>query len=160
MTVISNATSLIAFARINRLDLLHKVVGNLIIPEAVAREISDYQGGGKANIALSTETWISIASVQSKQQVRLLLPTLDRGEAEVIALALELRPKLVLMDELTGRKVAESLDLNVCGSVGLLIGAKQMGEITAVKPLMDEMTQQGIFYGQRFIDAVLLSVNE
>ncbi|PZN82931.1 MAG: DUF3368 domain-containing protein, partial [Candidatus Methylumidiphilus alinenensis] len=109
MTVICNATPLIAFARINRLELLCKVAGNLIIPEAVSREISDYQGKGKALIALPKENWISIASVQSEQQVRLLLPTLDRGEAEVIALALEWRPKLVLMDELTGRKVAESL---------------------------------------------------
>ncbi len=91
MTVISNATPLIAFARINRLELLGKVVGNIIIPQAVAREIWDYQGKGKASIALSNENWISIASVQSEQQVRLLLPTLDRGEAEVIALALEVK---------------------------------------------------------------------
>jgi len=79
MTVICNATPLIAFARINRLELLRKVAGNLIIPEAVAREIADYEGKGKAAIALSKETWISIASVQSEQQVRLLLPTLDRS---------------------------------------------------------------------------------
>jgi predicted nucleic acid-binding protein len=119
-----------------------------------------YGGGRRGAINLSQETWISIASVQSPQQVSLLLPILDRGEAEVIALALELRPKLVLMDELTGRKVAESLDLKVCGSVGLLIKAKQMGEIPAVKPLLDEMKRQGIYYGQRFIDAVLRTVNE
>lgn len=160
MSVICNATPLIAFARINRLELLRKVAGNIIIPEAVAREISDYQGRGKATIALPKENWISIASVQSEQQVRLLLPTLDRGEAEVIALALERQPKLVLMDELTGRKVAESLDIKVCGSVGLLIKAKQTGEIAAVKPLLDEMRKQGIYYGQRFIDAVLRTVNE
>jgi predicted nucleic acid-binding protein len=160
MTVICNATPLIAFARIDRLELLRKAAGNLVIPEAVAREISDYDSGRRGAIALSQESWISIASVQSEQQVRLLLPTLDRGESEVIALALELRPKLVLMDELTGRKVAESLDLKVCGSVGLLIRAKRIGEIAAVKPLLDEMKRQGIYYGQRFIDAVLRTVNE
>jgi hypothetical protein len=160
MTIICNATPLIAFACIKRLELLRKVVGNLVIPEAVAREISNYEGGCRGAITLSQETWISIASVQSEQQVCLLLPILDRGEAEVIALALELRPKLVLMDELTGRKVAESLDLKLCGSVGLLIKAKQMGEIPAVKPLLDEMKRQGIYYGQRFIDAVLRTVNE
>ena len=160
MTIICNATPLIAFARINRLELLRKVVGNIIIPEAVAREISDYDGGRRGAINLPQETWISIAQVQAQQQVSLLLPILDRGEAEVIALALEVRPKLVLMDELTGRKVAESLDLKVCGSVGLLIKAKQMGEIPAVKPLLDDMKRQGIYYGQRFIDAVLQAVNE
>jgi hypothetical protein len=44
--------------------------------------------------------------------VRLLLPTLDRGEAEVITLALERQARLALMDELAGRKVAESLNLS------------------------------------------------
>ena len=37
--IISNATPLIAFARIQRLDLLHQVVGALVIPEEVANEI-------------------------------------------------------------------------------------------------------------------------
>ena len=90
----------------------------------------------------------------------MLLPKLDRGEAEVIALALERQAQLVLIDELTARKVAVSLNLNLSGSVGILIRAKQVGEIVAVKPLLDAMTQQGIYFSQRFIDAVLRQVGE
>jgi|GEM_PF-3162739 len=37
--IICNATPLIAFARIGQLALLQKVVGTLVIPYAVAREI-------------------------------------------------------------------------------------------------------------------------
>ena len=59
-----------------------------------------------------------------------------------------------------GKRMAATLDLKVCGSVGLLIKAKQIGEIAAVKPLLDEMKKQGIYYGGRFIDAVLRTVNE
>jgi predicted nucleic acid-binding protein len=136
------------------------VVGNVVIPEAVAREISEYFGNKQGVIDLSQEKWITIDPVQSEQQVQLLLPTLDRGEAEVIALALERKARLVLIDELTGRKVAESLNLNVCGSVGILIRAKQMGEIPAVKPSLDEMKRQGIYFSQRFVDAVLRKVGE
>ena len=40
--IICNATPLIAFARIGQLGLLRKVVGTLVIPVAVAREISVY----------------------------------------------------------------------------------------------------------------------
>lgn len=109
---------------------------------------------------MQQETWINVESIASEQQAALLLPTLDRGEAEVIALALERQAQLVLSDELTGRKVAESLNLNVSGSVGILIRAKQIGEIVAVKPLLDTMTQQGIYFSQRFIDAVLQLVGE
>ncbi|MEQ8970251.1 MAG: DUF3368 domain-containing protein [Coleofasciculus sp. C1-SOL-03] len=153
--IISNATPLIAFAKINQLSLLRQIVGNLTIPDAVAQEISDYTQNKTGFIDLEQETWINIQTITAKEQLALLLPSLDRGEAEVITLALEEKAKLVLIDELTGRKVAESLSLNVSGSVGILIKAKQLGEIKAVKPFLDAMLKQGIYFSQRFIDAVL-----
>ncbi len=158
--IICNATPLIAFARIGQLALLQKVVGTLVIPNAVAREISVYSDIQHGLIDLAQEPWISVQTLQSEDQVHLLLPTLDRGEAEVIALALERAAGLVLIDELTGRKVAESLHLTVSGSVGILIQAKQMGEISAVKPLLDEMMQRGIRYSPRFVTAILQRIGE
>jgi hypothetical protein len=158
--IICNATPLIAFARIGQLGLLRKVVGTLVIPNAVAGEIAVYSDIQHGIIDLVQEPWISVQTVQSEAQVHLLLPTLDRGEAEVIALALEREAGLVLIDELTGRKVAESLHLTVSGSVGILIRAKQMGEISAVKPLLDEMMQRGIRYSPRFVTAILQRIGE
>ena len=102
--IISNATPLIAFARIGQLELLRKVVENLIIPQAVAQEISEYTQTKRGVIDLSQEEWITVQSVQYQQQIHLLLPTLDQGEAEVIALALERQARLVLIDELIYRK--------------------------------------------------------
>ncbi len=159
--IISNATPLIAFARIRQLPLFEKVVGKIHIPQAVADEIlaqttSPYSG----TIALSQESWIHIRPIQYEEQVQLLLPTLDRGEAEVIALALECHASTVIIDELTGRKVAESLGLPVFGSVGILIRAKQIGEISAVKPYLDEMVRRGVRYSQRFINAILQRIGE
>jgi predicted nucleic acid-binding protein len=158
--IISNATPLIAFARIQRLELLHQVMGTLVIPEEVANEIRGYQGGHYATIDLTHEAWIAVQAVQSAAQVQLLLPTLDRGEAEVIALALEQHAQLVLLDELTGRKVAESLQLPVVGSVGILIRAKQMQLIPAVRPLLEQMIQRGVRYSQRFVTSILRQIGE
>lgn len=158
--IISNATPLIAFAKIGQLPLMQQIVGSLIVPEAVAEEISAYTSTALGAIVLADEPWIQIESLQSDSQMQLLLPTLDRGEAAVIALALERKASLVLIDELTGRKVAESLQLKVSGSVGLLIKAKQAGKIAAVKPLLESMQKAGLYYSQRFIDAVLQYVGE
>ncbi len=99
-------------------------------------------------------------SLNYESFVRLLLPTLDQGEAEVIVLASEQSARLVLIDELTGRKVAESLHLNVSGSVGILIRAKQLGEIPAVKPFLDEMIRRGVRYSERFVHSILKHIGE
>lgn len=48
--IISNATPLIAFARIGQLTLLQKVLGSVTIPEMVAREISEYVGNRRGVI--------------------------------------------------------------------------------------------------------------
>ncbi|MEO1149125.1 MAG: hypothetical protein AAFY26_26590 [Cyanobacteria bacterium J06638_22] len=77
----------------------------MVIPNAVAEELINYQGTDAGQIRLEQESWIRVEMLRSEAQMRLLLPTLDRGEAEVIALALEKQAPLLLMDELTGRKV-------------------------------------------------------
>ncbi len=78
----------------------------------------------------------------------------------MIALALEQHAHLVLLDELTGRKVAESLQLSVLGSVGILIRAKQMNLIPAVRPLLEKMVRRGVRYSQRFITSILRQIWE
>lgn len=159
--IISNATPLIAFSRIGQLPLLRKTVAEpLIVPAAVAEEISDYETNRPGGVDLGRESWIEVRSVREPHRVQLLLPTLDRGEAEVIALGLEEEARLVLIDELIGRKVAESLGLQVSGSVGILIRAKQLGEIETVKPLLEQMVRKGLHYSQRFLDTVLRQVGE
>lgn len=153
--IISNATPLIAFARIGQLHLLKEIVGELTIPPAVYRELVEYPSDQPGAINLEQEFWIQTKALESEEQVRLLLPSLDRGEADVIALALELHPQLVLIDELTGRNVARSLNLNISGSVGILIQAKQQNKIVAVRPLLEHMLQQGIYFSSAFVRAVL-----
>jgi hypothetical protein len=157
--IISNATPLIAFSRIDQLPLLRRLVAEpLVIPVAVAEEISDYRPDHP--IDFRRESWIKIQAVKDERQVRLLLPTLDRGEAEVIALGVEQRARLLLIDELIGRKVAESLGLPITGSVGILIRAKQLGEIAVVKPFLDQLVQTGFHLSGDFVEAVLRQVGE
>lgn len=41
--IVSNATPIIAFAKINRLELFQKIVGEVIIPEEVSKELFSHK---------------------------------------------------------------------------------------------------------------------
>lgn len=65
--------------------------------------------------------------------------TLDIGEAEGIALALELEADLLLIDERLGRMTAKYFDLEILGLLGILVQAKQEGLINEIRPLLDQL---------------------
>jgi hypothetical protein len=64
---------------------------------------------------------------------------LDPGEAEAIALALDFKADLLLIDERRGRAEANRLGVKIIGLLGLLVEAKQKKWLVAVKPLIDEL---------------------
>jgi len=73
--------------------------------------------------------WIKPKALQADKVARLLASTLDPGEAEAIALALELSADLILLDERDGRSAAERAGLRVTGVLGVLLRAKNNGQI-------------------------------
>jgi len=58
--IVSNATPLITFAKIGKLSLLQKIVDKLVIPTAVANEISAYPQTKLGFIDLAQEKWSEI----------------------------------------------------------------------------------------------------
>ena len=51
----------------------------------------------------------------------------------------------ILLDERDGRKVAKSLGLQVTGVLGILLKAKQSGELSSLQPIVEELTQKAGF---------------
>ncbi len=156
--IVSDSTTIIAFSRIRKLKLLQQIVGKIIIPEEVSKELFEYK---KADVtSIKACKWIKVKKVKSKNNVELLMTTLDSGEAEVVILSKELKADLVIIDELSARKVAMMLDLPLIGTVGLLIAAKEKGFIDKVKPIWDDMIAHGIRYGKEFYFKVLEEIGE
>jgi hypothetical protein len=62
-----------------------------------------------------------------------------RGEAEVIAPALETGDAVVLIDERAARAYAVARGLQVRGTLGIVLHAKQEGPIELATPLLDEL---------------------
>jgi hypothetical protein len=95
--------------------------------------------------AVQSAEWIEVFSIQAPNKVLQLQREfkLDLGESATIILAEELKANRVLIDERLGRKVAQTRNLPVTGTIGLLLIAKKKGIITEIKPILDQFFTQG-----------------
>ena len=161
MIVVSNTTSLIELASIQRFDLLQHLFGKIYIPQAVYAEAvtaGRKQDAGKQEVAAAA--WIETVAVKDQLAVDVLLDELDRGEAETIVLARELGADWVLMDEKKGRRKVTELGLAKIGTVGILLKAKQLGHLPYIRPEVEQLRRQGFSLSQRVVDAVLQQAEE
>jgi predicted nucleic acid-binding protein len=139
MIVVSNSSPLVGRAAIGRLALLHDLYDTIIVPRAVHQEVV-IQGHGRPGAAeVQSLDWIACRDVDDPSVVIALESKLDRGEAEAIALAVELRADLLLMDERLGRVEAARFGLRFVGILGVLIEAKARGLLDRIEPLLDEL---------------------
>ena len=139
MKVVSNTSPLINLARIGHLDLLQRIFGRLLIPEAVWHEaVIDGEGQPGAE-EIRQADWIEQMIVTNRQLVHSLRQELDSGEAEAIALAIETNADWLLMDERLGRQTAQYFGLKFIGLIGILRVAQQRGEITTLRPFLEQL---------------------
>jgi hypothetical protein len=146
MIIISDTSPIINLAVIGQLNLLPKLYGRVIIPQAVYEEIV-IEGAGQAGATeVAQADWIDIKQITNRPLVTSLEGELDRGEAEAVVLAVELKAALLLIDERKGRIVANRLGVNSIGLLGVLIRAKHEGLISAVGLIMDELRSKAGFW--------------
>lgn len=157
--IVADTGPVIAFARIGRLDLLHQVAGDLVIPDAVFEELV---GGGRPRPGADEVTqaeWIHRSSVADRAAVAALPPALHAGEQEAIVLAQDLQVRL-LIDERRGRSIAEARGQEVVGSLGILAEAKQQGVIDQASPLVERMLATGYWIDEDLLPVFFREVGE
>ena len=151
--VVVNSTPLIALCKINRLDLLRELYGEITIPEAVFHEVTLKNDAVKKKI-MENGAWIHIQAISDDSDKRMYKAKLHDGEVEVMILAQELKADLVLIDDNAARKTAIYLGIPLSGTVGVLLRAKERGLIPKVMPVVESMEQNGIYYGSKLKDLI------
>jgi predicted nucleic acid-binding protein len=130
----------------------------------VWREVVE-QGEGRAGAAEVANArgagWIEVISPTETSLVRLLARDLGDGEAEVIALAVKRHADLVLIDEWEARRIADIYGLTKTGIVGILIRAKQQGELGSLRAELDRLREDGRFWIEdKLYNRALIAVKE
>lgn len=141
---VSNTSCLIALEVIGRLDLLADQYRSLLIPPAVAHEWG-----------VPTPPWITVLGVQNQTAVQVLRLHLGHGEAEAIVLSLEVAAQRLILDDQRARNIAASLGVQVTGTLGIVLRAKQVGLIPLVRPLLEDLDQAGFWLSPSLVQQAL-----
>lgn len=97
---------------------------------------------------------------KDKIKQTLLELQVDKGEASAIALALETEYATIILDDQKARKVAEKLDLEVTGTLGVIIKAKNNNLIPSIKPLLAKLSVTNFRLSKALENEALKQANE
>ena len=145
MIVVSDTSPIRALAHLDQLELLRTLFQQVLVPPAVADEL-ERPTSKLPPIALVPYRFILVRAPASQLEIDRLHAELDLGESEAIALALEVRADLLLVDERAGRAVATREGLTTLGAVGVLVRAKRAGLLPAVRPLIERLENELNFF--------------
>ena len=158
--VIVNSTPLIALSHVKQLDLLRDLYGQVTIPRAVYNEISVKTDSSCKKAVDDALGWIVVEDIKNQMAKNMYKTQLHEGEVEVMILSLEQDADLVVIDDANAKKHAKYLNLNVTGTLGILIKAKQKGYINELKPILEEMVEKHIYLSDKLIKMCLEQVGE
>lgn len=159
MIVVSDTTPLLSLLKIERLSLLEKLFGEVLIPQAVFDELTSDERFQLEAEQIKQKQFISVKPVSNLESVSILKRAtgLDQGESEAIVLTDELKADILLMDEAKGRSVSNQMGFRIMGTIGVLIVAYEEHELTGneVKECIDGLQRAGRHIGQRHYQMLL-----
>lgn len=117
LKIISNTTPLIALSSIGQLELLKKMYKVIYIPQAVYDEVIVKKDSIAAKQLISNKDWIIKKVVNDEFTKEILSSSIHIGEAEVIALANEIKADLVILDDYLARQYAEKTNIKITGTI-------------------------------------------
>ena len=168
-TVLCNAGPLIALGKLNRLELLAELYGQVQIPrtvydEAVTQGLTlGAHDARTIRLFWQAKDWpiikVTAATLAAYQPPVIL----DPGETEILALAQTLPDVLVLLDDETARAEARRLKLHVRGTLGVLTQAyrSKILSFPEVELLLQEMAARpDIWISAKLCEQVLQALRE
>lgn len=147
--IVADTSCLILLQKIQGLDLLRELFAEISITKEVAEEF---------NVELPD--FFRVREPKDPNYFKILRTFLDKGEASVIAMALEQEDCLLIIDEAKGRKEARSLGIKITGTLGVLLLAKDKNLIKAIKPLIQKIEDTNFRISKALIDKALKMANE
>lgn len=142
--IIADTSCLILLEKIGKLDLLKDFYSVITITKEIKQEYGS-----------ELPDWIIVSKVEFLEVQRTLELQIDKGESSAIALGLENKNSLLLIDERKGRRIANQLGLKIMGTLGILIKAKQAKKIKSLEEEIQKLILSGFRVSESLVKAIL-----
>lgn len=144
--VFVDTSTLIILSKINQLELLRLLYGNVYITLEV-----------KLEFRLPIPDWIIEEYADYDSDFNF---GIGQGETSILNLAIRNNNSFLIIDELKARKVASNLNLKFTGAIGILIIAKRHGYIHEIKPILDSIMKTNFRISKELYIQILKNSNE
>lgn len=149
--IVANTTPLSNFIHLGLLAELRQLLGVVRVPPAVVRELEQGHGPLAEWLPETDPPVLEVRRVEPSGLLTELIASVHQGEAEAIALSLQLRARLLLMDDQDGRRAASRHQIPVSGTLAVLVSLKRHGLISGVRPHLESLRDEVGFW---FTDAL------
>lgn len=158
--IVSDASPLIALAKLECLELLLALFSEVHIPHSVYLEATCARHRRDAQLIDDfVQQNVVVHNDQTTDDYKRFRSMLDEGESQALRLAAQLQCA-ILIDERLGRAVAKQQSIPVVGVMGVLLEAKTRGKIDALRPLIEQLLDNGYRLSERVIEIVLKRAGE
>jgi predicted nucleic acid-binding protein len=126
--IVSDTSCFIAFTNIGRLNLLQSLCPFIITTPEVATEYRS-----------PLPPWVKIIEVKDRSKIISINTLLGLGESSAIALAIETKNSLVVLDDKQARMYAKNIGLSYTGIIGLLHVGYRKGFINDIDSIIVDL---------------------
>lgn len=157
MLIVADSSALVALAMCDCLHVLEELFGEVRVPKAVYAEVCK-EGKPCADILAK---WLENRVYPVRYNPLLFTGAgLGNGEIEAMTLCLEMAASFLLVDDKRARKVALLNNIEIMGTLGVLLMAKQQGLIVHIKPLIQQLQDSSLHISPKLFQVVLEKAGE
>lgn len=157
MLIIADTSALLALASCDSLTLLDTLFEEVRVPQAVFEECAvpgKPQAEHLGQYLRDKVTDVDLATLV------IAAAGLGQGELEAMALYKKLRADRLLVDDHRARKVARLNGIEIVGSIGVLLLARERALIPSIRPRLEEIRAAGIHLGSEVFSEALRLAGE
>ena len=153
-----DASPVIVLAEAGHAELLAELASELVVPEAVRKEVSRGEENDAARRWLRGE---GRAFVQPADTVAAIASwDLGPGESATLSWAKQRASWEAIVDDRAARRCAQALNVEVRGTLGVLLLAKREGAVSHVRPLLEDVVAAGLYVSDTLFQTVLRLADE